>query len=262
MAASSKNLFSSIPTDQNKVEDPFKQWEFGKINIEDLSTTPHENDQEKILGAMSEKYSEEEMVKIEEATKVLEEFVSEKRISTLKNVLEQRTSHSTFVFENPSNPNNVWACLRSLDSFGVQNINIIVNPLEYEKEHRLANMKTAMGTSKWLTLREHASTQSCVKKLKEEGYRVLASDLQLDTKPVGDFDWSEKTAIVIGNEERGITEEMRQLCDETFQIPMKGFAESLNMSVACAITLAHLSMRGGLPADLTEEDKKKLYLLW
>jgi len=219
-----------------------------------------------IASQSDEKYDCEEKTEgievIEEAIHVLEPFITQARIQKINNVLDHRTTHSCFVFENPSNPSNVWACLRSLDTFGVQNANLIVDPAEYDREHRLANMKVAMGSSKWLTLREFQTSQMCVEALRAQGYRILASDLAPNTKSIEDFDWSIKTALVIGNEDRGISETMRTLCDGTFQIPMKGFAGSLNMSVASAVMLAHLSMKGGLPKNLTRDERTRLYLLW
>lgn len=102
--------------------------------------------------------------------------------------------------------------------------------------------------------------------LKAQGYRVLASDLKPGTSPtpLPEVDWAgHKVAIVMGNEERGITDEMRELCDGTFQIPMMGFAESFNLSVSTAVTLAFLSSFGGLKhGDLPEEAKEKLLLRW
>lgn len=71
--------------------------------------------------------------------------------------------------------------------------------------------------------------------------QVVASDLSPSAVPMGDIDWSVKTAVVLGNEERGISDSMRKLADATFVIPMRGFVRSFNMSVACSIILAHLN---------------------
>lgn len=71
--------------------------------------------------------------------------------------------------------------------------------------------------------------------------QVVASDLSPSAVPIGDIDWSVPTAVVLGNEERGISDSMRNMADATFVIPMRGFVRSFNMSVACSIILAHLS---------------------
>lgn len=102
--------------------------------------------------------------------------------------------------------------------------------------------------------------------LKAQGYRVLASDLRPGTQPspIQEVDWAgHKVAVVMGNEERGITDEMRAACDGTYFIPMSGFAESLNLSVGTAVTLAYLSSLGGLKhGDLPQPERELLFLRW
>lgn len=71
--------------------------------------------------------------------------------------------------------------------------------------------------------------------------QVVASDLSASAVPIEEIDWSVKTAVVLGNEERGISDSMRNMADATFVIPMRGFVRSFNMSVACSIIVAHLS---------------------
>lgn len=252
----------------------------------------------------------------------------------------------------------VWACLRTLDSFGIQHAHVVSDPSTYSKKARLKTMCTAMGSQKWLTLHGHDSPEDAVAKLKADGYQVsssfeanthpalpasfacpystgnishwlrrssvagqqntrasipkkttlldissvysshiaappqiravccfrivrsgrtplpfpaqhrlilcfgscwranvlfmnvcwrdfllqvVASDLSPSAVPIGEIDWSVPTAVVLGNEERGISDSMRNMADATFVIPMRGFVRSFNMSVACSIILAHLS---------------------
>jgi len=200
------------------------------------------------------------------ATKCLSGFCTDARLERLRDIVDKRTGSVHFVFENVANPNNLWACLRSLDAFGVQYAHVIVDAAHYRKPHRLAQAKSAVGSQKWLTVTEHYSASECVAALKGEGYLVLASDLKPGTTPtpIGEVEWAaRKIAVVMGNEERGITEEMRALCDGTFQIPMMGFAESLNLSVGTSVTLAFLSSLGGLKhGDLPQEERERLVLRW
>ncbi|CAM9161807.1 unnamed protein product [Hapterophycus canaliculatus] len=178
---------------------------------------------------------------LERAVDILQGYLSEERMSRMQGVLDQRTRSAALVFENPANPNNVWACLRTLDSFGVQHAHVVSDPSTYSKKARLKTMCTAMGSQKWLTLHGHDSPEDAVAKLKADGYQVVASDLSPSAVPIGEIDWSVPTAVVLGNEERGISDSMRNMADATFVIPMRGFVRSFNMSVACSIILAHLS---------------------
>ena len=205
------------------------------------------------------------------ATELLETFINDDRLGRVSSVLKQRTKRSKFLFENPSNPSNVWACLRTIDSFGMQNVDLIIDSGRYAGKQAIAQkkgMRTAMGSAQWLTLTNHATTAEAVKQIRDvQGYKIYASDLNPNSKDVRDVDWdSGPICIVMGNEDRGISDEMRELADETFTLPMSGFAESFNLSVATSITLAHMSAncsegKGPLrPGDMDEHEYNCLYL--
>lgn len=209
---------------------------------------------------------------VEDATRALIPFIQEGRLERIDDVLSKRTQHCRFLFENPANPSNVWACLRTIDSFGVQHVDVVIDSPRYQGKAALAQkrgMRTAMGSAQWLTLRNHASTQQAVETLKSQGYRLYASDLNPTSKDIRDIDWSQSNTpicIIMGNENDGISQEMRDMADETFTLPMCGFAESFNLSVATAITLAHLSAcskdgKGPLrPGDMDEHEVNCLRL--
>lgn len=208
---------------------------------------------------------------VEKAQQVLEPFVNDDRQERMKSILKQRTKRSKFLFENPSNPSNVWACLRTIDSFGVQNVDVVIDSGMYSGKAALSQkrgMRTAMGSAQWLSLRNYPSTKDALHQIREvQGYKIYASDLNPNSKDVREIDWDVgPICVVMGNEERGISEEMRSLADETFTLPMCGFAESFNLSVATSITLAHMSAQsingeGPLhPGDLTEHELNCLYL--
>lgn len=124
----------------------------------------------------------------------------------------------------------------------------------YDKKAAVAQKqgtRTAMGSANWVTIHSHSSTVDAIQSLKEQGYKIYATDL-VGAKDIRDIQWpcqqqkeekeaNSKVCIVMGNEDRGISQQMRELADETFFLKMVGFAESFNLSVATAITLAHLS---------------------
>ena len=200
------------------------------------------------------------------ASAVLEPYINTDRVGRIDTALGQRTKRAKFLYENPSNPSNVWACLRTIDSFGVQNVDVIIDSGMYEGKMAISaksGMRTAMGSAKWLTLRNHLSTADAVAAIKAQGYQIWATDLNPDSVDVRELDWDAAgpVCVVMGNEERGISDEMRRLVDKTFTLPMCGFAESFNLSVATSITLAHMSSRsdgqgnGPLrPGDLDEHE--------
>ena len=175
---------------------------------------------------------------------------------------------------DPSNPSNVYACLRTIDAFGIQNVDIITQSNQYRGKaaiYQKRNMRTAMGSAKWLTITNYISTEDAIRTIREQHQcRIYASDLNPNAIDIRTIDWSSSSSsssshshhnsnplhdannqnssstdqpicIVMGNEDSGISDTMRQLVDVTFTLPMVGFAESFNLSVATAIVLAHLS---------------------
>jgi len=208
---------------------------------------------------------------VDTAIEVLEPYINANRQKRISGILRQRTKRTKFLFENPSNPSNVWACLRTIDSFGIQNVDVIIESGRYSGKQALSQkrgMRTAVGSAQWLSLTNHASTSDAIREIRDlQGYKIYASDLSPDSVDVRDIDWDDgPICVVMGNEESGITDEMRSLADKTFTLPMCGFAESFNLSVATSITLAHMSAKsvdgkGPLqPGDLDEHEYKCLYL--
>jgi tRNA (guanosine-2'-O-)-methyltransferase len=229
---------------------------------------------------------------LQTAIDTVEPFVNIQRRNKIQTVLRQRTQNTRFVFENPVNPSNVWACLRTLDAFGIQYVHIIMDPVYYEKGKLTVTqkhgMRTAMGSAKWLTITHHESTRDAIQQLRSHGYQIYAADLgeenggtdsdsstgnnenddekkktSRDIRNI-QFGHDEKVCIVMGNEQRGISNVMRQLADHLFYLPMVGFAESFNVSVATAITLANLMAKQHRspiqPGDLNPHEYQCLYL--
>jgi tRNA (guanosine-2'-O-)-methyltransferase len=217
----------------------------------------------------------------------LSKYITENRRNKFEEVLSQRTDRIRFAFENPSNANNIWAALRTFDIFGIQYADVISDPQAYDQSWRRTTMKTAMGAQKWLTLKAHHNTTECIKSLKDQGYRILASDIHTSSKSLYDIDFSTRGdssvessrdpsnreqvdgndkprgfVIVMGNEEKGVTEEMKALADERFYIPMKGFAESFNLAAASAVSCSVMESRGALSPSLTEEQRTRIMLMW
>jgi tRNA (guanosine-2'-O-)-methyltransferase len=208
---------------------------------------------------------------IDTATEILLPFVNDERVERIQSVLKQRTQQTRFLFENPANPSNVWACLRTLDSFGIQHVDVVIQSGQYKGKAALSQkrgMRVAMGSAKWLTLKNHLSTESALEAMKREGYHIICTDVNPESKDIRDVDWDasgKKICIVMGNEERGISQAVKDMADESFYLPMVGFAESFNLSAATAITCAHLSAsstgegKGPLrQGDLPEKEYKTL----
>jgi len=163
----------------------------------------------------------------------------------------------------------VWAALRTLDAVGVQYCDIIINQERYRSKLRAGHMTAAMGTQKWMSLRSHQSTESCLQGLRDAGYRIAVTDIHHpNSVPITAVDFTKgKTVIVLGNEENGATEAARRAADVHFYVDMKGFAESLNVSAFCAYLCGRLSETTALDATrehaaLTPCERGRILLTW
>ncbi len=148
-------------------------------------------------------------------------------------VLRHRQPTLTIVMENIHNPHNVSAILRSADAVGVLEVQLIYTDEQFPK----LGKKSSASATKWVSRRAFRSIEECYRKLHEEGFHICATHLGKESKSLYELDLTRKIAIVFGNEHRGVSEEAANLADTNFQIPMVGMIQSLNVSVACAVTL-------------------------
>jgi tRNA (guanosine-2'-O-)-methyltransferase len=150
--------------------------------------------------------------------------------------------------------------LRSAEALGFQCAHVIELDDKFKNSARVSQ-----GADKWLDVRKWRSmspgdaTRDCVADLKRQGFQVLATHLDHRAVPISEVDVTKPTAIVYGNERDGISKEMIELCDQTVIIPMQGFVQSFNISVAAAISLYHISrersLKFGAQGDLNASEK-------
>ena len=197
-------------------------------------------------------------------TTYLEGFVTEKRKNTFKNILLNRTRHFTVVLEDIFQQHNSSAVIRSCDVFGIQDIHIIEN-----KYHSKVSRHVAKGSQKWLNLNNYKedknNTKDCLTRLKNEGYQIIATSPHNNTCTLHDLDISKKSAFIFGVEKSGVSEEVLINSDEILTIPMVGFTESLNISVAAAIILENLTNKlrnSNYLWRLSEKEQEILYANW
>jgi len=191
-----------------------------------------------------------------EVVRVLSPLVTEARLARMNEVIASRTRSLVPVLEDLADPHNGAAVMRSADAFGCHEVHVIEDRHEFAVSHRVTR-----GTHRWLELRKHPSTASCLTALRDRGYEVFvaAMDGALTPEQLAEVP---KAAIVFGNEHKGVSDEVRDAASGTYSIPMVGFVESLNVSVASAITL-YVASRGR-HGDLTEDDREAIrarYLL-
>ena len=163
----------------------------------------------------------------------LDTFTSAVRVAKLERALAFRQPTLAVVIENIHDPHNFNAILRSCDAVGVSRIAMVYT---IEQPPKLVHTSSS-GAYKWMDLEHYPSFDACASTLKAEGFQLLGTKLDANAKPLYEHALTTPTALVLGNEHRGISADAVRCCDELLYIPMRGMAESLNVSVAAAVCL-------------------------
>ena len=188
----------------------------------------------------------------------MREFKTEKREKKIVSVAEKRQRWLKVVVENVHDPHNVSAIFRTCDAVGVPSVSLIYNLESFPK----IGKKSSASAFKWVEREKYKTVKECYEDLRTEGYKIYASSIQDGAKNLYDLDLTGKTALVFGNEHRGVSGEAASLADERFLIPMFGMVQSLNVSVAAAVTLYEALRQRLEKSDFTEEELDKLIDKW
>ena len=188
------------------------------------------------------------------------------RQERMAKVVRKRTRYITVVLENIHHPHNASAVLRTCDSFGIQDLHIVEIDNEFVPVGGIAR-----GAAKWLTLHhygaatEKSATGDCFRQLRDRGYTIAVAVPEAEGVPVARLPLDQKIALCFGSEKRGLSAEAYAGADMRVHVPMVGFTESLNLSVAVAVALYELTNRlrsSELPWQLTAAERRDLTLDW
>jgi len=156
------------------------------------------------------------------------------RQEKLISVLNKRQHDITVVLENVFDPHNISAVMRTCDAVGVQDIYILNTKIP---PHKKWGAKSSSSAAKWLTIHQFENAEECFLSLRKHYSTILTTHLSTDAVSLHDIDLTQSIALVFGNEHSGVSDEIRILADGNFIIPQVGIIQSLNISVACAVTL-------------------------
>jgi tRNA (guanosine-2'-O-)-methyltransferase len=192
-------------------------------------------------------------------------FVTERRQQRFHEILAERTKHFRIVLEDVYQAHNASAVLRSCDCFGIQCVDFIENRNRYK-----ISEEVAMGSANWLSISRYNepdknNTLECIRALKEQGYKVIATTPHKDDFNICDLPIDQKTALVFGTEIDGISNDVFENADAFVKIPMYGFTESFNISVCAALCMYELTTRlrkTNINYHLSEEEKSDIYFEW
>ncbi len=156
------------------------------------------------------------------------------RFERFTSVLNNRQPDITVVLENVFDPHNVSAVMRTCDAIGIQDVYILNDRIAPHKKWGYRSSSTA---TEWISVHQFINAEECFAKLWERYERIYASYLTNEAQDLYSIDFTGSLALVFGNETFGVSENIRKLCDAEFMIPQVGIIKSLNISVACAVTL-------------------------
>jgi tRNA (guanosine-2'-O-)-methyltransferase len=156
------------------------------------------------------------------------------RKERLLSVLNKRQNDITVVLENVFDPHNISAVMRTCDAVGIQEIYVLNHTIP---RHKKFGFKSSRSASKWITVHQFTDAAQCIKALRSKYDKILTTHLSNDAISLHQINFTQKLALVFGNEQVGVSEEIRTAADGNFIIPQVGIIQSLNISVACAVTV-------------------------
>lgn len=163
--------------------------------------------------------------------------MTERRRARIEQVLKYRQKDLTLVLANIHDPHNVSAIYRSCDAFGVASVHLYYTTCAFPA----LSKKTSASARKWVDTVRHDDKASLFAALRASPCQVLATSCTATARPVGEYDFTRPTAIIMGNEHAGVPEELIPHVDGEVYIPMYGMIQSFNVSVAAALMLAEAS---------------------
>lgn len=186
------------------------------------------------------------------------------RNQKLLSVLRRRQNDLAIVLENVQDPHNISAVMRTCDAVGVQDVYVLNTRIP---RHKKFGPRSSSSAAKWLTVHQFENVEDCFKELRKKYSRILTTHLSGDAVSLHEIDFTESIALVFGNEHSGVSEDIRALADGNFVIPQVGIIRSLNISVACAVTLYEAYRQKMLAGHysnekLSNELQEELFKTW
>ncbi|HSZ85533.1 MAG TPA: RNA methyltransferase [Puia sp.] len=186
------------------------------------------------------------------------------RKERITNLLNKRQGNITVVLENVFDPHNISAVMRTCDAIGMQEIYVLNTKIP---KHKKWGAKSSSSAAKWLTIHQFTDAEKCFDELRNKYTKIFTTQLETNSISLYEIDFTQSIALVFGNEHDGVGEEIRNLADGNFIIPQVGIIKSLNISVACAVTLYEAFRQKSLAGNyekrnLPEEQYQALFDQW
>jgi tRNA (guanosine-2'-O-)-methyltransferase len=156
------------------------------------------------------------------------------RLSKLTRVANHRQPDLTLILENVFDPHNISAVLRTCDSVGIQEVYVLNTRIP---RHEKWGRRSSSSSAKWLTVHQFEDFDACIQTVRARYGHIYTTHLATNSVDLYHMDFTRSMALVFGNEHSGCSQEIIACADGNFLIPQVGIIQSLNISVACAVTL-------------------------
>lgn len=161
-------------------------------------------------------------------------MVTPERTEKFWSVIKRKQKGLAVILENVDDPHNISAVLRSCDAVGVHEVFLL--DTAQRSDYQLGR-KSSASADKWQIIHRFNDLELCFKEVRKSYQRVLTTHLSQDSESIFETELSSSVALLFGNEKDGVSDEALAAADGNIVIPQQGLIESLNISVACAVTL-------------------------
>ncbi len=165
------------------------------------------------------------------------DFMLDRRKEKFKKVADRRQGNLTVILENVHDPHNIGAVLRTCDAVGIHEIYVLFTEDKLNEDNIAMGTRSSSGARKWVTVNLYRDIDRCFKDVREKYQKIYATHLSKDASDLYELDLTDSVALLFGNEHDGVSETALGYVDGNFIIPQMGMVESLNISVACAVSL-------------------------
>ncbi len=159
------------------------------------------------------------------------------REARIRQVVACRQLDLTLILENVHDPHNIGAVLRTADAVGLREVFVLYTEPHLQSRRLQLGSKTASGALPWIDVHYYTDLEACFSTVKKSGRKIWSTGLGRRSKSLYELDLTAPIALLFGNEHEGVSEEASARADGHFIIPQSGMVQSLNISVACAVTL-------------------------
>ena len=159
------------------------------------------------------------------------------RTEKFKEVVKRRQANLCVILENVHDHHNIGAVLRTCDSVGIREVYVLYTEDHLDQEHLYIGTRASSGARRWVDVKYYSDAKACFEHVRKKYTNVYCTHMAKSSKSLYELDLTEDVALLFGNEHDGVSETALAYCNGNFLIPQHGMVQSLNISVACAVSL-------------------------